>query len=91
MTNTFTNLTTEEMIEHDSNKDIKTLVEKRSNLYKTINVSCKFITFLISKIDMNSLDQSEREQMDILWEDFRQAHLKVDPTLQQLLTLQTPK
>jgi hypothetical protein len=40
---------------------------------------------------MNSLDQSEREQMDILWEDFRQAHLKVDPTLQQLLTLQTPK
>jgi hypothetical protein len=80
------NLTTEEMIEHDSNKDIKLLLEKRSNLYNAINISCKLIAFLTSKINMDSFDQSDRDQMELLTKNFQQAHLKVDPTIQQLLT-----
>lgn len=82
-----TNLTTEDMIEHDSNKDIKLLLEKRSNLNNAINVSCKLITFLANKVDINSFNQSERDEMAFLNEKFRQAYLKVDPSIQQLLTL----
>lgn len=68
-----TELTTEEMIEHESNKDIKALLQKRSNLYETINISCELISFLASKIDTKTLDQASQDQMKLLLQRLRDS------------------
>lgn len=81
-----TELTTEEMIEHESNKDIKALLQKRSNLYETINISCELISFLASKIDTKTLDQASQDQMKLLLQRLRDAHIKTDPAIEEKLT-----
>lgn len=86
-----TGLTTEEMIEHESNSDIKKVLQKRSNLYEVINISCELIAFLASKVDTTTFDQASHDQMKLLFTNYRIAHFKADPTLRDFLSTKIDK
>jgi len=74
------------MIEHPSNKDIKTILEKRSNLYSALNASTLLILFLLKTQDTSKFDTEAIEQLRTLSDKWIQSQLLVDPSIKELLT-----
>jgi hypothetical protein len=76
------------MSEHPSNKDIKTLLEKRSNLYSALNASTYLIMFLLKTQDTSKFTPESIEELKTLSERWMQSQLLVDPSIKELLTNQ---